>query len=386
MRKQFISALLVAAMATVTVSNATVASAASTTPTGTGTAGVYSPTEIIDVVVPTQFKIAFNPMKVAVKNDDYNASTEVLSGTYAIQNRSTIPMQVEAAFKVTPGAQAKNVTAEQVAADNKETDPTKVSKLLAEFSLDVQITAFGASPSLPKAVEAKAADSTADSRTDTAVEGNASTNLIKLGKASTETVPLVTAAGDKIKFMLDKGPYKLAYNKETDKVEYSAASAAYDTVAFTFTGTTLQNTEKWNKVTAAPKVDVTYTLTQQTAGAYAATPFSPNSKSVVQEKSDVEVASGAAATKAYTFAKKPSVTMDATDATKPKAGQKATVLSLVKGAKAVTYNLEDIGTYEVDTADEANPVYKYTVDDKIGLDQGYYKVTVGGQNFVLKVK
>lgn len=385
MKKKIISALLVVAM--LTAGNATAASAASTTPTGTGTATVYSPTEIVDVVVPTQFKLAFNPMKVAVKNNDFNASTEVLSGTYAIQNRSTIPMQVEATFKVTPGSQAKNVTAAQVATDNAETDATKISKMLAEFSLDVQVTAFGASPTLPTAIEPKAADSTADSRTLPAVEGNASTNLIKIGKASEVTTPLVTSAGDKIKFMLDKGPYKLAYDGENDKVGYQATSGTYDAVAFTFTGTTLQNTEKWNKVTTAPKVDVTYTLTQQTAGAYAATPFSPYSKAVVQEKGDVEITSGGTAAAAYTFAKKPSVTMDATDPTVPKAGQKVTIQSLVKGAKADSTNtLESLGTYAVDTTDAANPVYKYTVNDQIGLDPGCYKVTVGGQSFVLKVK
>ncbi len=383
MKKKIISLLLVAAL--VTAGNATAASAA--VPTGTGTAGVYSPTEIIDVVVPTHFKLAFNPMKVAVKNDDYNASTEILSGTYAIQNRSTIPMQVEAAFKVTPGTQAKNVTAEQVAADNAETDATKVSKMLAEFSLDVQVSAVGAVPTLPTAIDAKADDSKDDARTVTAVEGNASTNIIKIGKASTETLPLVTSTGDKIKFMLDKGPYKLVYDKDTDKVTYQVSTGTFDTVAFTFTGTTLQNTEKWNKVTTAPKVDVTYTLTQQTAGAYAATPFNLNSKAVVQEKGDVEITSGGTAAKAYVFAKKPSVAMDITDPTVPKAGQKVTIQSLVKNAKADATNaLESLGTYEVDTTDAANPVYKYTVNDQIGLDQGYYKVTVGGQFFVLKVK
>lgn len=382
MRKQLISTLLVGAL--VLASSAPMASAAATTATSSGSGSVYAPTEIVDVVVPTSVKIAFNPLGVAVKNADFNGNTQILSGTYAIQNRSTIPMQVAAAFKVTAGT-ASLVKEEQVAADNQlTTAPAK-----AEFSLGVVTTAYGSTPVLPNAVPEKAADSTSTSRSDAALTGDASTNIIKIGKASAKSTPLITAAGDTIKFMLNKGPYTAVYDAEKNDIVYQAnTKGVYDTVAFQFTGTTLKNAALWDKVTTAPKVDVTYTLTESTEAGYAATPFSPDSKNMIQEKADV-TKTGATAAAPYTFEAKPSVTMDKADPTVPTASQKVTVLSLTPGAKAVSYGINTFGTYAVNENDATGETtYTYAVggSDADSLAPGFYKVTVGGKSFILNVK
>lgn len=381
MRKKLISTLLVGAL--VLASSAPMASAAPTTATSTGSGAVYAPSEIIDVVVPTSVKVAFNPLGVAVKNADFNGNTQILSGTYAIQNRSTIPMQVSAAFKVTPGT-AKLVKAEQVAADNQ----LATAPAAAEFSMNVVTTAYGSTPVLPNPVPDKAEGATGTSRSDASLTGDASTNIIKIGKASTQSTPLITTAGDTVKFMLNKGPYTAVYDAEKSDIVYQAnPKGVYDTVAFQFTGTTLTNAALWDKVTNAPKVDVTYTLTESTEAGYAATPFSPDSKNVIQEKADVTL-TGTTASAPYTFAAKPTVTMDKEDPTKPTASQKVTVLSLTPGSKALSYGINTFGTYTVGADADGNPTYSYAVDgsDAASLDKGFYKVTVGGKNFILNVK
>lgn len=378
MKKQLISTLLTAALVVSTVVPAAAAGAQSE---GSGT--VYAPTEIIDVVVPTSVKIAFNPLKVAVKNDDFNASSEILSGTYAIQNRSTVPMQVEATFKVTAG-DAALVAADKVATDNvAATAPTK-----AEFSLDVVTTANGAAPTLPTSPAAKAEDATDDSRADAAMDGNASTNKIAIGKASAVSTPLSASTGEKIKFMLNKGPYSAVYDKESDDIIYKAnSSGSYDSVAFKFIGSTLSNASLWDKVATAPKVDVTYTLTQSTQAQYAVTPFSPDSRAVVQEKADV--VSSSSATGKYTFAAKPTLTMDKADPTQPAASNNVKVLSLIKGSTAVKYGINDFGTYAEKTDSKTNvTTYTYALNGDAAktLEKGFYKVTVGGEVFILQVK
>lgn len=380
MKKQLISTLLTAALVVSAVVPASAATPAGPQSTGSGT--VYAPTEIIDVVVPTSVKIAFNPLKVAVKNDDFNANTEILSGTYAIQNRSTVPMQVAAAFKVTAG-DASIVSAEQIVTDNAATTklPTK-----AEFSLDVVTTANGASPTLPVAPAAKASGDASDSRADVSMDGNASTNKIALGKASAVPTSLTTAAT--LKFMLAKGPYTAVYDAESNDITYKAnAKGTYDSVAFKFTGTTLTNASLWDKVKTAPKVDVTYTLTQSTDAQYAATPFNPNSKSLVQETADVKFTINKTAGK-FTFAGEPKVTMDKNDSSQPADSNKVSVQSLIKGSKAVSYKMNDFGTYAPETDKNGVVSYTYTLPtdkEANNLEAGFYKVTVGGQTFILQV-
>ena len=96
MKRKLLATLLTSAMVVTSVMPAM--AAATNTVTGAGTGSVYSPADIIDVVVPTDFKIAFNPLGVSIKNDNFTGNSQILSGTYAIQNRSTVPMGVSVAF------------------------------------------------------------------------------------------------------------------------------------------------------------------------------------------------------------------------------------------------------------------------------------------------
>ncbi len=382
MKKQLFSALLASAL--VIAGSAPYASAAAApTVSSNGTGTVYSPQDIIDVVVPTDFKIAFNPLEVAVKNDDFNGSTQVLSGTYAIQNRSTVPVNISAAFTVS--ADGKTVafgTAADVEKDNAaETKPTA-----AKFSLDLITTAANASQTLP-AAPAEKGDAATSLRTDAAASG------VKLSKASTAPISLTTGkAGTTlattVDFMFNAGPYTPTYDKEQDKVIYKAnAKGTWDTVAFKFGGTASIYADLWTKATA-PSVKATYTLTESTPAAYASTPFSPTSKNIMLKtgQGDVTVSAGVA-DKAYTFAKKPSLTMSKDEPTKPADSQKVTLLNLVPNSKPdSTHRVVDFGTY---AADDDAQSYTYTIKGdyvKAHVEAGFYKVTIGKQSFIMEVK
>ena len=89
MKRKLAASLLAGVLvAGLTVTSASAAGATGTTVTGGGSGQVYSPEDIIDVVVPTDFKIAFNPLKVNIPADSdgfgLTGATQVLSGTYAI--------------------------------------------------------------------------------------------------------------------------------------------------------------------------------------------------------------------------------------------------------------------------------------------------------------
>ena len=70
MKRKLAASLLAGVLvAGLTVTSASAAGATGTTVTGGGSGQVYSPEDIIDVVVPTDFKIAFNPLKVNIPAD-----------------------------------------------------------------------------------------------------------------------------------------------------------------------------------------------------------------------------------------------------------------------------------------------------------------------------
>jgi hypothetical protein len=384
MNKRIIAGLLAGVLAAgLTTTGASAAVAAGTTVTGTGTGTVYSPADIVDVIVPTSFNIAFNPLKVAIPADEggsgLTGSTQILSGTYAIQNRSTVPVNVAAVFTVKGDTTAQVATADQVAATDALSDPKA-----AQFSLDLVTTAKGAAQTLPSAVAEKASDSTTKLRTDDAATGS-----VKQSKASTKAIALTNVAAATanntpvtVNFMMAAGPYTAKYDTEKHTVTYQVASnATYDTVAFSFTGTTTTNTANWAKVSKAPTVTATYTLTESNAAAYAATAFDPNSKDVVVSKGDVTVTSSAAGT--YTFTKAQSFVQntDKTDFDYTK--NKVTVLSLLNGSKATALTFEAAGI----TIKETDGVYTATIAQKTdSIPLGFYQFTIGTESFIVEVK
>ncbi len=387
MKRKLLATLLTSAMVVTSVMPAM--AAATNTVTGAGTGSVYSPADIIDVVVPTDFKIAFNPLGVSIKNDNFTGNSQILSGTYAIQNRSTVPMGVSVAFKVTGQTTAMCASAAEVATDNvATTKPTA-----AKFSLNVVTNAKGASQALAGTV----ADKDVVANPDVNIRAEAAATGMKLSKLSTTPIALTNvskAAATStatVDFMLNAGPYTATYDAATDKVVYKApTNATYDTVAFTFTGTTSTYADLWAKVTTSPNVAATYTLTQATPATYAATPFSPTSKDVVVKTGTCDVTvtkSTGVASKAHVFSTAPSLTLvTQDDGTKTVSDKNmVTLLNLKTGSKAdSTIKLNDLGTYDIDS--QTLTFTSTFLKDSEKFEAGFYQLTIGKQSFLMEVK
>lgn len=388
MKRKLMASLLTGILvAGMTVNGASAAGAAGTTITGDGSGHVYSPEDIVDVVVPTSFKIAFNPLKVNIpvnneKGDAFglSGSAQILSGTYAIQNRSTIPVNVSASFKITGDATAQVASAKDVAAYDAQTDLSKVT--LAQFSLDLVTTAKGTVQNLASDVQEKS--DTAKMRQDAAAAG------VKITKASTKAIPLTnidkaaaTSTKD-INFMLAAGPYSAKYDSTSDKVIYQAdAKGTFDAVAFSFTGTTTTNAAKWAAVKTAPKVAATYTLTESSESAYAAQAFDPYSKAVTLKTGDANVQVSSSVAGSYIFKDAPTVTKTPEgdiDNTK----SKVTVLNLAGNSKAESKTFEQAGITV--THDESSDTYKASIAKGEGISEGFYLFTIGKEAFTVEVK
>ncbi len=384
-RKLAASILAGVLVAGLTVNSASAAGAAAgTTVTGGGSGQVYSPEDIIDVVVPTDFKIAFNPLKVNIPADadgfGLTGATQVLSGTYAIQNRSTIPVNVSASFTVTGDAKAMVASADDVAAYDAQTDLSKVTA--AQFSLDLVTTAKGAAQALAGTVTDKG-DSSAKVRQDAAAVG------MKIAKTSTKAIPLTQIAKaantnkKDVNFMLAAGPYTAKYDSTTHKVTYQENSkGTFDAVAFKFTGTTTTNTAKWAAVTTAPKVTATYTLTESNETAYAAQPFDPYSKSVTIKTGDADVTVSSTAG-SYTFSSKPSFAKT-TDGDIDTVKNKVSVLSLTPNSKAASKSLKDAGV-TINHNDDTD-TYTASIAKADDIPEGFYLFTISKEAFTVEVK
>lgn len=386
MKRKLAASLLAGVLvAGLTVNSASAATAAAgTTVTGGGSGQVYSPEDIIDVVVPTDFKIAFNPLKVNIPADSdgfgLTGATQVLSGTYAIQNRSTIPVNVSASFTVTGDAKAMVASADDVAAYDAQTDLTKVTA--AEFSLDLVTTAKGSAQALAGTV-ADASDSSAKVRQDAAADG------VKIAKASTHSIPLTEIAKaantnkKDVNFMLAAGPYTAKYDSTTHKVTYQVNSqGTFDAVAFKFTGTTTTNAAKWAAVTTAPKVTATYTLTESNETAYAAQPFDPYSKAVTIKTGETDVTVSTTAG-SYVFNTALTLTKDS-DGNIDTAKNKVSVLSLTPNAKAVSKSLADAGV--TITHNDDTDTYSASIAKSDNIPAGFYLFTISKEAFTVEVK
>lgn len=387
MKRKLAASLLAGVLvAGLTVTSASAAGATGTTVTGGGEGQIYSPEDIIDVVVPTDFKVAFNPLKVTIPADEsgfgLTGSNQILSGTYAIQNRSTIPVNVSASFKVTAdGKTVYAASAADVAAYDAQTDLTKVTA--AEFSLDLVTTAKGSAQTLSADVTDKA-DSSTKMRQDAAASG------VKISKASTSPIALTDidkAAGTATKdvnFMLAAGPYTPKYDSTSHKVTYQVDSkGSFDTVAFNFSGTTTTNAAKW-AVATAPKVTATYTLTESSATAYASQAFDPYSKAVTMKTGMADVAVAESAAGAYTFKAAPSLTKNTEGTDYDYTKNKVSVLSLVANAKAESKTFADAGITVAH--DEDSDTYKATITKNENIAEGFYLFTIGKEAFTVEVK
>lgn len=385
MKKRLAASLLAGILvAGLTFNSASAASVTGTTVTGTGSGTIYSPKDIIDVVVPTDFKIAFNPLKVSIPADEggsgLTGAKQILSGTYAIQNRSTVPVNVSAKFTVKGDATAVAGSAKAVQ-NAEQADP---SKAVATFSLDLVTTAKGSAQAL--------AGTVADNTDSKQMRGDVATSGVKITKTSTKAIALTDVdtavaapAAKDVNFMLAAGPYVAKYDKQTHTVTYQEdTKGTFDAVAFTFTGTTTTNTAKWAAAKAAPTVTATYTLTESTATAYESQAFDPFSKAVTLKTGDTDTKVTASAAGTYAFKTTPVFTMNAENTAIDYAKNKVTVLSLTPNAKAdSSKSMEDLG---ITVSGDADAGYTASIAAGIDLDAGFYQFTVARETFTVEVQ
>lgn len=387
MKRKIMSSLLAgvltAGMVVSPAAEAATAPTAGITFKSAGTGAVYNPADIIDVIVPTEFKVAFNPMKVNVSNatDGLSGNTQVLSGTYAIQNRSTIPVKINAAFTVTTDTKTTKADTEKNVAAYDAADQTKAT--LAEFSMDVVTTAKGTAQAMSGTVTTKSDDKES-------FRGDDSASKVTISKLSTQSIPLTAAtpATKNVEFMLAAGPYALAYNKDSNKVEYKVnAKGTFDTVGFKFTGTTTTNSSLWGKVSTAPTVTATYTLTKSTQNEYAAQPFSPYSKDVTIKTGETDVKVTKDTDGTYTFKTAPVLTTVAETGEVNEEKNNVTVLSLLPNSVAdSSKSLKTLGIKVTKTSQDGVDTYKATIAKETVLDAGFYMLTIGKQSFTVEVQ
>ena len=276
-------------------------------------------------------------------------------------------MGVSVAFKVTGTTQAMCAPAAEVATDNA----SEKKGTAAKFSLDVVTNAKGAAQALASTV----ADKDNVNNADVNIRAEAAATGMKISKRSTTPIALTGVAkaaatsSATVDLMLAAGPYTPTYDASTNKVIYKApTTAAYDTVAFTFVGTTTTDTELWSKVTT-----------------------SPTSKDVVIKTGTCDVTatkSTGAVAKPYTFKTAPTLTLvtDASTGDKSVSDKNmVTILNLKNGSKAnSTIKVNDLGTYDIDTQ-----TFTFTstfVKDCELLEVGFYQITIGKQSFLMEVK
>jgi hypothetical protein len=262
-----------------------------------GDARVLAPEDVIDVVVPSAFQIAINPLEVSVESaDGLKGKSQILSGTYAIENLSTVPVDVDVTLAISEGkdassaAVAKPETVEKI----EELENSGSEAAYAAFTIDMITTASGT----VQKVKSNPADKEAtdgDYRTNDLMEG---TN-VTLSKATKDGIRLTqngkgeeaaAKTGDVVNFMFNAGPYVATYIKDDPATEGTneegikyipGKNPVYDTVAFTFTGKTTTNMKNWAKVSTVPQITATYNVEEKTKTDYESTGFSPVWKSVV---------------------------------------------------------------------------------------------------------
>ena len=230
--------------------------AADTDPTVT--APIYS-FEVLDVVVPTTYQVAFNPEGLTVKTGDSTTSTDqILSRNYGMINRGNKDQVMTVALKVE----------DQNTGDNKVTfvDSAEEVTNAKAGEYKVHLTAVAADATNEVKVGA-ATPASADKDTEAA-----DLNSVTMTKAADTTAVTLKGGDNKIAFKLDKAVYSpkggaelelgasssTSNNVASNFEITSLAAAGKGITAFTFGGTMNNTDTNWSKLTSGIKITATY--------------------------------------------------------------------------------------------------------------------------------
>lgn len=223
---------------------------APTTPGGSVEAPIYS-YDIVNVVVPTTYAVAFNPDELAVKVGSDNPTDQILSKSYGIINKSTKDKIVTVELQVEDLNTGENqVTFVDTASDATGAEAGEYAIYLAATPAD--------------ATEVKIGNTSADKDTEIADVAD-----VAMTKAAGKDVALYSGSNN-IAFKLDKATYSLksGSNLELGTTDKNNVGDLYEVTAlagsgkgitgFTFTGAMNKNAD-WTKLQNGIKVTAIYT-------------------------------------------------------------------------------------------------------------------------------
>ena len=220
----------------------------------TVTAPIYS-FEKIDVVVPTTYKVAFNPEGLTVKTDDSTGTStdQILSKNYGILNKSNKDMVCKVTLKVTD----KNTGANKVEFVDSADDVTNAK----DGEYKIHLVAVPADDT-----EVKVGTSPASADKDTAA---ASLDDVTMTKAADAKAVTLKGGENKVAFKLLKAEYQAVAGSEVtlgstsandvkDNYEIKAlAGTGKGITAFTFSGS-MNAKADWTKLQSGIEITSVY--------------------------------------------------------------------------------------------------------------------------------
>ena len=226
--------------------------AAADTDTNKGTVEVEAPIyayDFVNVVVPTAFKVAFNPTGLEVTTGtDTTTRDQIVSKNYGIINKSSKDKIITVTLNVTDQNDKISFVSSTDEVDNAEKD---------EYA--IYLTAVAAD-----STEVKVGAASADKETDADALGD-----VAMTKAADTTAVALSAGENEIAFKLDKADYALkadaslelggtTTNNVADLYEVSAlAGAGKGITAFTFDGK-MNDKADWTQLGSSVKITAVY--------------------------------------------------------------------------------------------------------------------------------
>ena len=226
--------------------------AAADTDTNKGTVEVEAPIyayDFVNVVVPTAFKVAFNPTGLEVTTGtDTTTRDQIVSKNYGIINKSSKDKIITVTLNVTDQNDKISFVSSADEVDNAEKD---------EYA--IYLTAVAAD-----STEVKVGAASADKETDADALGD-----VAMTKAADTTAVALSAGENEIAFKVDKADYALkagaslelggtTTNNVADLYEVSAlAGAGKGITAFTFDGK-MNDKADWTQLGSSVKITAVY--------------------------------------------------------------------------------------------------------------------------------
>ncbi len=223
----------------------------------TVTAPIYS-FEVLDVVVPTTYEVAFNPEGLTVKTGDSTTSTDqIISRNYGMINKGNKDQVMAVALKV----------------EDQNTGDNKVTFVDSEDEVDN--AEAGEYKIHLTAIAADTTEVTVGSPTPASADENTAAtdlNSVTMNKAADTTAVTLKDGDNKLAFKLDKAVYSPKSGSELElgatgsnsnnvasNFEItSLAAAGKGITAFTFGGSMNNVDTNWSKLTAGIKITATY--------------------------------------------------------------------------------------------------------------------------------